>query len=248
MVRRVDRWQSRVYNINIEKIKEKVKVVDIIKLFERNIAVSKYSHGFGIVEKVTKGEKVTDKIAKIISEDNGVAINLLKRGIELNKINLDLKPTNNENLYVCTFQSMEDLPEFQPYMVVYTKEEMARYLKGYIIREFEKNMFSVLKTIQELMKKKKLLKIDLDVFGLDQYSNKDVDDLKISINADSHFVMEFSFDFYGVTYSHTLISEEKGEYVINDVTAIYGVFTRAFAFHDWEEVIDPMKKWIEENQ
>ena len=143
---------------------------------------------------------------------------------------------------------MEDLPEFQPYMVVYTKEEMARYLRGYIIREFEKNMFSVLKIIQELMRKKKLLKIDLDVFGLDQYSNKDVDDLKISINADSHFVMEFSFDFYGATYSHTLIGEENGKYVINDVTAIYGVFTRAFAFHDWEKVIDPMKKWIEENQ
>lgn len=219
-------------------------MVDIIKLFERSLAVSKYSHGFGIVEKVTKGEKVTDKIAEIVSEDNGVAISLLKRGVELNKINLDLEPTNNENLYVCTFQSREDLPEFQPYMVVYTKEEMARYLKGYIIREFEKNVFPVLKTIQKLMRKKKLLKIDLDVFGLDQYSNKDVDNLKLSINADSHFVMVFSFDFYGVTYSYTLISEEKGEYVINDVTAIYGVFTSEFAFQDWEDVIIPMKEWI----
>lgn len=45
-----------------------------------------------------------------------------------------------------------------------------------------------------------------------------------------------------------LLPKKKREYEIDDLTEAYGVFSSFFPNDDWEEVIDPMKEWIEENQ
>ena len=223
-------------------------MANMIELFEENVERNQYSHGFDLIEVVTKEESIAGKITDIIFEDGVDAVLELKKGIELNKIDFDLKATDEENLYVCVFKLEKDNINSELCMGVYTKTEMVEYLNKYVQQKLKEEVFPTLGKMKELMEKKSCVSLEFEVFELATEQCPDVDNMSLSVSADSEFTAKFVYNYRNETYSTTITKKEEGEYEIDDLTEAYGVFSSFFPNDDWEEVIDPMKEWIEENQ
>lgn len=222
-------------------------MANMIKLFEENVERNQYSHGFDLIEVVTKEESIVGKITDIIFEDGVDAVLELKKGIELNKIDFDLKATDEENIYVCVFKLEKDVFSSELCMGVYTKTEMVEYLNKYVQQKLKEEVFPTLDKIKELMKKKNSVFLELELFDF-VFEQSRVDNMSLSVSAGSEFTAKFVYNYRNETYSTTITKKEEGEYEIDDLTEAYGVFSSFFPNDDWEEVIDPMKEWIEENQ
>lgn len=223
-------------------------MANMIELFEENVERNQYSHGFDLIEVVAKEESIAGKITDIIFEDGVDAVLELKKGIELNRIDFDLKATDEENLYVCVFKLEKDITNSELCMGVYTKTEMVEYLNKYVQQKLKEEVFPTLDKIKELMKKKNSVSLEFEVFDFATEQCPDVDNMNLSVSADSEFTAKFVYNYRNETYSTTITKKEEREYEIDDLTEAYGVFSSFFPNDDWEEVIDPMKKWIEENQ
>ena len=217
----------------------------MIELFEENVERNQYSHGFDLIEVVTKEESIAGKITEIIFEDGVDAVLELKKGIELNKIDFDLEATDEENLYVCVFKLEKDITNSELCMGVYTKTEMVEYLEKYVQQKLKEEIFPTLDKIKELMNKKNSVSLEFEVFDFATEQCPDVDNMNLSVSADSEFTAKFVYNYRNETYSTTITEKEGGEYEIDDLTEAYGVFSSFFPNDDWEEVIDPMKEWIE---
>lgn len=223
-------------------------MANMIELFEENVERNQYSHGFDLIAVVTKEESIAGKITDIIFEDGVDAVLELKKGIELNKIDFDLEATDEENLYVCVFKLEKDITNSELCMGVYTKTEMVEYLEKYVQQKLKEEIFPTLDKIKELMNKKNSVSLEFEVFDFATEQCPDVDNMSLLVSADSEFTAKFVYNYRNETYSTTITEKEEGEYEINDLTEAYGVFSSFFPNDDWEEVIDPMKEWIEENQ
>lgn len=220
-------------------------MANMIELFEENVERNQYSHGFDLIEVVTKEESIAGKITEIIFEDGVDAVLELKKGIELNKIDFDLEATDEENLYVCVFKLEKDITNSELCMGVYTKTEMVEYLEKYVQQKLKEEIFPTLDKIKELMNKKNSVSLEFEVFDFATEQCPDVDNMNLSVSADSEFTAKFVYNYRNETYSTTITEKEGGEYEIDDLTEAYGVFSSFFPNDDWEEVIDPMKEWIE---
>lgn len=234
-------------------------MANMIKLFESNVYRNKYSHGFNLIEVVTERESIAEKVVDIISEDGVDAVLEFKKGLELNKINFDLEATDEENLYVCIFNLEKGVYNSETCMGVYTKTEMVEYLKEYVQQKLKDEVFQTLDKIQELMKNKERVSLYLELFDYsveepefeDLFVTRlfpDIDNMSISVNAYNGFSVKFIYNYRYDTYITTITKKEEGEYEFDDLTEAYGVFSSFFPNDEWEEVIDPMKEWIEENQ
>lgn len=223
-------------------------MANLIELFEENVEHNQYSHGFELIEIVKKEESIAGKITDIIFEDGVDAVLELKKGIELNKIDFDLEATDEENLYVCVFKLEKDITNSELCMGVYTKAEMVEYLKKYVQQKLKEEVFPTLDTFKELMKKKKSVSLELELFNFKNEQFPDNNNMSLSVSADSEFTAKFVYNYRNETYSTTITEKEEGEYEIDDLTEAYAVFSIFYPYDDWEEVIAPLKKWIEENQ
>lgn len=223
-------------------------MANMIELFEENVERNQYSHGFELIEVVTKEESVAGKIADIISEDGADALFRFKKGLELNRIDLDLEATNEENLYVCTFNIVKGFFDFEPCMGVYTKTKMVEYLKRYIQRKLKEEIFPTLNLIQQFMKTKEHSSLKIELFDCETEQDPDVDNMSVLVNADNNFTAKFVYNYHNETYSTTITKTEEEEYEIDDLTEAYAVFSNIFPYNEWEVVNDPIYNWIEENK
>lgn len=223
-------------------------MANMIELFEENLQHNQYSHGFELIEIVTKEESVADKIADIISEDGSDAVFQFKKGLELNRIDLEREATDEENLYVCIFDIVRGFFDFEPCMGVYTKSEMVEYLKKYVQRKLKEEVFLTLDKIEKLMKKQKSLSLELELFGFATEQCPDIDNMSLLASADNDFTVKFVYNYHNETHSTTITKKVQGGYEVDDLTEAYAVFSNFFVHYEWKELIDPMEKWIEENQ